>query len=118
MATPTARPTNAIRISALCTVLWLDRISVSSRIGPNSPTAPAASRYVPKRVRISPLSDRMGSSVPIAVVASADPVYSSDSTMPKAASTPPSVYASASDSPQPTSASRNGRPLIRCRSIS
>ena len=53
---------------------WVDRISVNSRIGPNSPTAPAASRYVPIRVRNSPWSDRMGISVPIAVVASADPV--------------------------------------------
>ena len=43
-ATPTARATKPIRIAALWTVLCDERISVSSRIGPNSPTAPAASR--------------------------------------------------------------------------
>jgi hypothetical protein len=42
-ATLTARATNAIRMRALCSVPWLDRSSVSRRIGPNSPTAPAAS---------------------------------------------------------------------------
>jgi hypothetical protein len=73
-ATETASAMNAIRISPLCTVPWLERMSVSSRIGPNSPTAPAASRYVPKRVRSSPVSDRIGMSMPIAVVARADPV--------------------------------------------
>ena len=73
-ATATASPTKPSRISALWIALWVDRISVSSRIGPNSPTAPAASRYVPSRVRSSPLSDSTGISVPIAVVASAEPV--------------------------------------------
>ena len=48
-ATATATRTNATRISALCSALCVERTSVSSRIGPNSPTAPAASRYVPKR---------------------------------------------------------------------
>ena len=43
-ATPTASATNATRISALCNALWVESTSVSSRIGPNSPTAPAASR--------------------------------------------------------------------------
>ena len=60
-----------------------------SRMGPNSPMAPAASRKVPKRVRSRPLSLRIGISVPIAVVASAEPVNSSDSTMPVSASRPP-----------------------------
>jgi hypothetical protein len=53
--------------------------------------APPASRYVPKRERSCPLSDRMGMSVPIAVVARAEPVKSSDRTTPVAASTPPMV---------------------------
>ena len=35
---------NATRISALCNALWVESTSVSRRIGPNSPTAPAASR--------------------------------------------------------------------------
>ena len=55
-------------------VLSAERNSVSSRIGPNSPTAPPASRYVPKRDFSWPVSDRTGMSVPIAVVASAEPV--------------------------------------------
>ena len=73
-ATATASAMNATRITALCSVLCVDRMRVSSRIGPNSPTAPAASRNVPKRVRRSPVSERIGISVPIAVVASAEPV--------------------------------------------
>ena len=43
-ATSTATTTNAIRISALCSVPSVERTRVSRRIGPNSPTAPAASR--------------------------------------------------------------------------
>jgi hypothetical protein len=76
-------------MTASCTVPAVESTSVSSRIGPNSPTAPAASRYVPKRVRISPLSDSTGISVPIAVVASAEPVYTSETTIPAAANSPP-----------------------------
>ena len=73
-ATPTASATNAIRIAAWWSALPVDRTSVMSRIGPNSPTAPAPSSSVPKRVFSSPLSDRIGISVPIAVVAMAEPV--------------------------------------------
>ena len=73
-ATPTASATNAIRIAAWWIALPVERASVTSRIGPNSPTAPAASRNVPNRVLSSPLSDRIGMSVPIAVVAIAEPV--------------------------------------------
>ncbi len=68
---------------------WVERTSVSSRIGPNSPIAPAASRNVPKRVRSSSSSRRIGIRVPIAVVASAEPVYRNESTIPAAASAPP-----------------------------
>ena len=52
----------------------VEKTSVISRIGPNSPIAPAASSFVPKRVRSSPASLRMGMSVPMAVVAIAEPV--------------------------------------------
>ena len=69
-------------------------------------------------MRNSPLSDSTGINVPIAVVASAEPVKSSESTIPAQASRPPIVYAIASDSAQPTSASRSGSPAIRRRSIS
>ena len=64
----------ASRIAALCSGLSSERKSVTSTIGPNSPTAPAASRKVPKRVRSSPASSRIGMSVPIAVVDMAEPV--------------------------------------------
>lgn len=57
-------------------------------------------------------------SVAIAVVASAGPVYSNDKTTPTMASAPPIVYASVSDSAQPSSASRSGCPQIRPGSIS
>ena len=52
----------------------VEKTSVISRIGPNSPIAPAASSFVPKRVRSSPASLRIGISVPMAVVAIAEPV--------------------------------------------
>ncbi len=87
-ATLTAMATNAIRIKALCNVPCAERSSVNRSRGPNSPTAPAPSRYVPNRVCSSPLSDRIGIRVPMAVVASADPVYRSDSTMLLSASRP------------------------------
>ena len=70
----TATTTNAIRISASWSGFASERISVISRIGPNSPIAPPASRKVPKRVFNSPASFRIGISVPIAVVAIAEPV--------------------------------------------
>ncbi len=70
----TARPMNASRIPAPLTGLSVDSTTVSSRIGPNSPIAPPARMYVPKRVRSSPASRRTGIRVPIAVVASAEPV--------------------------------------------
>ncbi|NTU86105.1 MAG: VWA domain-containing protein, partial [Chloroflexales bacterium] len=41
---------------------------VTARIGPNSPTAPAATRNVPKRVSSMPRSRSIGMRVPIAVV--------------------------------------------------
>ena len=80
---------NTINGSARSIASWVESTSVSSRIGPNSPIAPAASRKVPKRVRSSSSSRRIGISVPIAVVASAEPVYRNESTIPAAASTPP-----------------------------
>ena len=61
------------RISRFLAVVVV-KTSVRSKIGPNSPIAPAPSRYVPKRVRISPASLMIGTSVPIAVVAIAEPV--------------------------------------------
>ena len=65
---------NATRISASWRG-WRDvSTSVTSRMGPNLPIAPAPSSNVPKRVRSSPLSWRIGISVPIAVVATAEPV--------------------------------------------
>ncbi len=75
----------------MCSGLCSDSTSVTSRIGPNSPVAPAASRNVPKRVRSSPASSRIGISVPIAVVAMAEPVYRSERTTPAHASSPPTL---------------------------
>ena len=43
-ATASARATKAIRIAASCRGWSVERKSVTSRIGPNSPTPPAASR--------------------------------------------------------------------------
>ena len=79
---PPRAATNATRISAFAAAPFVENTSVIRRIGPNSPIAPAARRKVPKRVRSSPASLRTGISVPIAVVASAEPVNSSDSTSP------------------------------------
>ena len=91
---------------------------MTRRMGPNSPAVPAASRKVPNLVDISPASRRIGISVPIAVVAIAEPVNRSDSTIPAAASAPPTPYASANDSSQPSPASISGRPRSRPKSIS
>ena len=73
-AVATAIATNSSRMSAFEIVPLVENTSVISSIGPNSPIAPAPSRYVPKRVRSSPASLRIGMSVPIAVVAIAEPV--------------------------------------------
>ena len=73
----------------MSSALFVENTSVMSRIGPNSPTAPAASRKVPKRVFISPASLRIGISVPIAVVAIAEPMKTSDRTMSASESAPP-----------------------------
>jgi len=43
----------------LWTELCVERTIVSTGIGPNSPTAPAASTSVPNGVVSSPLTDRM-----------------------------------------------------------
>ncbi len=64
----------AIRITASCSGCLAESTRVISRIGPNSPTPPAASRKVPNLVFSSPLSRRIGIRVPIAVVAIAEPV--------------------------------------------
>ena len=69
-----ATRTKRIRIPASSTGCSVERKSVTRRIGPNSPAAPAPSRKVPKRVSSSPPSRRIGISVPIAVVAIAEPV--------------------------------------------
>src|SRR5215211_2533718 len=60
----------------------------------------------------------MGISVPIAVVASADPVYRKESTIPVDSSPAASEYAKTSDSPHPTAASSSGLPRMRSKSIS
>ena len=44
IATASARMTKAIRIAASCSGLSVERTRVTSRIGPNSPAPPAASR--------------------------------------------------------------------------
>jgi len=74
MPVNTARMTKSSRITASRAGCRVVSTNVMSRIGPNSPIAPAASSWVPKRVRSSPESRRIGISVPIAVVASAEPV--------------------------------------------
>ena len=73
---------------------------------------------MPKRVRSSPVSESTGIRVPMAVVASADPTYTSDTTTPRMASVPPSTYAIASDIAQPNRASLSGSPRMRAMSIS
>ena len=54
--------------------LRVESTSVISRIGPNSPTRARGQQIGAELVRSSPASRRIGISVPIAVVAIADPV--------------------------------------------
>ena len=58
-----------------------------ARIGPNSPTAPAASVRTPKWVGRMPRSRRIGSRVPIAVVVSTSPMRRPESAKPIATRT-------------------------------
>ncbi len=89
-AATTASAMNSTRIAALWSGLVVERTSVTRRIGPNSPVAPAARSSVPNGVCSSPASRSIGISVPIAVVANAEPVKTSESTTPASASSPPS----------------------------
>ena len=113
-----ASPMNATNGAARWIASCVERTSVSSRIGPSSPNAPAASRNEPNRVSSSPSSRRIGISVPIAVVVSAEPVYKNDSTIPAAARMPPTAYAITVESSQPHPPSRIGLPWTRSKSIS
>ena len=87
-------------------------------IGPNSPATPAASVNGPSGVSSSPASRRIGISVPIAVVESATPINSVETTKPVACRTPAMPRASASEKSQPHTASFAGRPRIWRKSIS
>ena len=117
-AATTVTAMKTARMTAFEAALFVENTSVTRRMGPNSPAAPAARRNVPKRVRSSPASLRIGIRVPMAVVAIADPVNTRESTTPETSSRAPSEYASASESSQPRTASRSGLPRMRSKSIS
>jgi hypothetical protein len=87
-------------------------------MGPNSPIAPAASTRVPKRVSRSPVSRRIGSNVPKAVVARVTVTNSGTWTQPAACKPRAATKARAKDSNHPLNASRSGRPRTRPRSSS
>jgi hypothetical protein len=87
-------------------------------IGPNSPTALAASTWRPKGVASSPPSRRIGSSVPTAVVVSATATYHGASVIPAACNVAPAATASKTESNQPVAARLSGRPRIAPKSIS
>ncbi len=73
-----------------------------ARIGPNSPTAPAAMVKTPKWVGRMPRSRRIGSRVPIAVVVSTSPMRRPDSANPIATRNPPTASPSTSETTQPS----------------
>ena len=89
-----------------------------ARIGPSSPTAPAARTKLPNGVSSSPASRRMGKSVPIAVVVSAIVIMTGARTNPIASRNATVPAARASESSHPAPASASGRPRMRSKSIS
>ncbi len=99
-----------------------DRPLVSTRAtttnGPNSPATPAASTNGPSGRFSSPASRRIGISVPIAVVASAMPTSSAESTKSICWRTKAIVRPSASEISQPSPPSFAGRPRTRSKSTS
>ncbi len=88
-----------------------------ARIGPNSPTAPAESMNVPNRVSRSPVSRRIGSTVPRAVVVKTSPmrmpVETSSSGRASFTIAMPAPRPIARDNPHPMPAERSGAPAIR-----
>ena len=102
----------------------MPRLEVSLRsseirmMGPTSPNAPAAATSAPNRPSASPLSRRIGASVPSAVVVSATPTNRVLSTTSTASNSPATTSANATDTPQPVSASRAGIPRSWLRSSS
>ena len=110
MATATATRTNATRIRALSSALCVERTSVSSRIGPNSPTAPAASRYVPKLLASPGIGEHRHSTDRRRREDGAD--VHEESTTPARRAARPRV-GDASDIAQPSSARRSGMPRMR-----
>jgi hypothetical protein len=117
-ATATVRAAN--RTSSSASVSGLDALSriVTARIGPNSPTAPAAVRKPPNRVPSRPRSRSIGSSVPIAVVVMASPISRLEITKPSNASNAPIASPPPSDTTQAATPRFSGGPLSRPTSIS
>ena len=109
-ATPTARPAKMINRTASTPALWALSSSVTARIGPNSPTAPAAVRKCPKRVSSMPRSRSIGSSVPMAVVVSASPTSRPESTTPSRARTTATTRPTTNEISQPPTPRLMGAP--------
>ena len=107
-------------ISAVCVQRLLSCVSTTemARIGPSSPTAPAATTKLPNGVSSSPASRRMGNSVPIAVVVRAIVIMMGARTNPIASRTDTAHTARTSESSHPAPASASGRPRRRSKSIS
>ena len=70
-------------------------------IGQNSPATPVPSTALPIGVGISPASERIGTSVPSAVVASAIPISHHEASTPARSSTIPTVRPRASEIAHP-----------------
>ncbi len=101
----------------VCTALWPDRRTATARIGPNSPTAPAARTNVPNRESRSPVSRRIGSTVPSAVVVkirpTSTPADTPSSGRATVTSTMPAPRPITREPTHPTQAERRGAPDTR-----
>jgi hypothetical protein len=99
----------------------LPKRTAMATIGPSSPIADPASTSVPNCVASSPLSWRIGSRIPNAVVVTARPTRNPDwaSSRPSTLATnAPRASAATNVMPHPVRARRSGPPRMRCRSIS
>ena len=117
-ATATASTTNRMSRVAWVPGLSAPSSTVTATIGPNSPAAPAATRYLPNPVSSSPRSRSIGCSVPMAVVVRASPMSRLESTNPEMRRTEPTARPSARLIPHPTVPRTSGGPESSAKSIS
>ena len=115
IAEPTASTAKASSSRLVTPGFCSPRTSATSTIGPNSPMLPTARMWRPIGVDSTPLSCRIGSRVPSAVVLRASPVTSSPWRWPVRMMTAPTIDARASEMTQLSPGQRQRSALHRRR---